>query len=291
MTLRHLKTFVAVCEHGGVTKAAEALHIAQPAVSTTIAELEKYYEVVLFDRINQRLVITDIGKRLLAKAKDVLAGFDDFETLAVEGGNDPKISIGCSLTLGKTFLPEYVSRLKKLIPSIEPTVVINKTAFIEKELESGNLDFGFVEGESSSPYLAATAFGTDSIVAVCGCGPDDIPESLPLAELVKYPLLLRERGSASRDMFEKALSFFGLSAIPTVESASNQCLISAAEAGLGIAILPEGLVSEFLRTDSLKQIGVSDVELSRTHYLLIHKNKRLNPIGKQAYDLVLKRSE
>ena len=64
MTLRHLKIFVAICEHGGVTKAAEALHIAQPAVSTTLSELEKYYNVILFDRINQRLVITEMGKRL-----------------------------------------------------------------------------------------------------------------------------------------------------------------------------------------------------------------------------------
>ena len=69
MTIRHLKTFVAVCEYGGITKAAEALHVAQPAVSQTIAEIEKYYGIILFDRINQRLVITELGKELLLKAK------------------------------------------------------------------------------------------------------------------------------------------------------------------------------------------------------------------------------
>lgn len=287
MTLRHLKIFVAICEHGGVTKAAEALHIAQPAVSTTLSELEKYYNVILFDRINQRLVITEMGKRLLVKAKEVIAGFEDFEELAIEGGSNPKIRIGCSLTLGKTFLPKYINALKEQIPVIEPTVVINKTSFIEKELENGNLDFGFVEGEIDSPYLNATRFAGDRIVAVCRSD-FEAPDSTSLSELIKYPLLLREEGSASRDMFERALSFFGYSAKPMIESASNQCLISSVESCLGVAILPEGLVWEHLKNGTMKEIAVPDANFSRTHYLLIHKNKRLNPIGKQAYDFVLK---
>ena len=84
MTVRHLKTFIAVCEAGGITKAASALYVAQPAVSQTIAEIEKYYNVILFDRIGNRLVLTDSGKRLLAKAKETVASFDDFEQLARE---------------------------------------------------------------------------------------------------------------------------------------------------------------------------------------------------------------
>ena len=71
MTLRHLKIFVAVCEEGGITRAAQALHLAQPAVSTTVAELEKYYGVALFDRIHQRLVLTKTGEELLPKAKKI----------------------------------------------------------------------------------------------------------------------------------------------------------------------------------------------------------------------------
>lgn len=287
MTLRHLKIFVAICEHGGVTKAAEALHIAQPAVSTTLSELEKYYNVILFDRINQRLVITEMGKILFAKALEVLSGFKDFEMLAIEGGNYPKISIGCSLTLGKTFLPIYLDALKKQLPNIEPKIIINKTSFIEKGLENGELDFGLVEGETDSPYLNVTKFGVDRIVPVCSVG-FDVPNKLSLAELIKYPLLLRERGSASRDMFERALAFFDLSASPMIESASNQCLISSAEAGLGIAILPDGLVCDSIIDGTIKQLEVDDVNFSRSHYLLIHKNKKLNPIGKQAYDLILK---
>lgn len=88
MTLRHLKIFAAVCEHGSTTKAAEALYIVQPTVSHTIAELEKHYKVPLFERVNQRLVLTDIGKELLVKAKEILAEFDNFESLATYHGQN-----------------------------------------------------------------------------------------------------------------------------------------------------------------------------------------------------------
>ena len=92
-------------------------------------------------------------------------------------------------------------------------------------------------------------------------------------------------------MFDRALFFFGYCAKPMIESASNQCLISSVESGIGIAILPEGLVWEYLKNGTMKEISVSDANFSRTHYLLIHKNKRLNPFGKQAYDWAFKVKE
>ena len=274
MTFRHLKIFVAVCECGGITKAAEALYMAQPAVSTTIAELEKYYKVVLFDRINQRLVITDIGKELYLKAKDILSGFEDFEAFANEGGSNPSVRIGCSLTLGKTVLPRFIKQMKCEIPTVIPTVIINRTAMIEKALECGDLDFGFVEGEITSPHLNAVTFGGDRIVAVCASD-YDIADSVTLEELTRHPLLLRENGSASAHLTVK----------PMVESVSNQCLISAAIGGLGVSILPEGLISDVVRDGTLKVINVANTNFSRTHYLLIHKNKKLNSIQMQAYQM------
>lgn len=286
MTLKHLKIFVAVCEHGGITKAAEALYMTQPAVSTAIAELEKYYKVTLFDRINQRLIITEMGKELYHKAKEILSGFDDFEAFANEGSHNPSVRIGCSLTLGKTIMPEFIKRLKAEIPSIVPTVVINKTSMIGKELENGNLDFGFVEGEITSPYLNAVEFGSDRIVAVCASD-YSISDTVTLAELIQHPLLLREVGSASRDLFDNTLFLAHLTEKPMVESASNQCLISSAISGLGVTILPEGLVNDVVEERTLKIVNIEDADFSRKHYLLIHKNKKLNPIQRQVYQMCL----
>ena len=79
MTLRHMRIFVAVCDHGGVTKAAEALYMAQPSVSLAIRELEEYYGVRLFDRIGRRLNITEAGQQFLSYGSHIVALFDDME--------------------------------------------------------------------------------------------------------------------------------------------------------------------------------------------------------------------
>lgn len=275
MTLRHLRIFVAVCEHGGVTRAAESLHMVQPAVSTTISELEKYYKAALFDRINQRLVVTELGKELLVKAKRILEEFEDFEETATLGGQNPKIRIGSSMTLGKTVLPRFLTEIKKECPLLEPIFIIDKTSVIEESLECGSLDFAIVEGEVYSSHLIRQPFGEDRLVAVCA--PEySVPSRLTLEKLISYPLLLREAGSASRDMLSIALSERHLSVTPFVESASNEAVISFAEAGHGIAILPEGLVTRAIEHDLLRQIEITNARLVRTHYIVIHKNKHLN---------------
>lgn len=286
MTLRHLKVFIAVCENGSVTKAADALHMVQPAVSTTIAELEKYYKASLFDRINQRLVITELGKELLVKAKSILAQFEDFEETAMLGGQNPKLRIGSSLTLGKTILPSFLTRIKEKLPQLEPTFIIDKTAVIEAKLECGELDFGIVEGDIHSEHLKKLPLGEDRLIAVCS--PDySAPSKISLGEAIRYPFLLRERGSASRDLFDGVLAEKHFSASPFVESVSNEALIALAAAGHGIAVLPEGIVGEAISQGILKSLTIADASMTRTHYLLIHKNKRFNTLCQAAFDLLI----
>lgn len=284
MTIRHLKIFICVCECGGITKAAESLHMAQPSVSTTISELEKYYNVSLFDRINQRLVLTPTGKDLLVKAKNALAGFDDFETAANFGGQNPYIRIGSSLTLGKTVLPRYISLIKERLPNLKPSFFIDRTAAIEEKIECGAIDFGIVEGIVRSPYLKITPIGGDRLIAVCS--PGDMKKSVCLAELIKYPLLLREIGSASRDLLSKNLAERHLSVKPFAESVSNEALVSLAKDGHGIAVLPEGIVKDAIKQGSLCELTISDAVLMRTHYIVTHKNKRFNSLCQAAFHLL-----
>ena len=286
MTIRHLKIFAAVCEHGGVTKAAEAIHIAQPAVSHTVAELEKYYKVALFDRINQRLVLTDMGRELLERAKAVISEFDEFERLAFQGGSNPKLRIGASLTLGKTVLPRILVRMREELPEIALTVTVNKTSEIESAIERGEIDIGMVEGEITSPYLNTHPFGGDCIAAVCA-KKLSVSDRIGVEELSGLPMLLRERGSASREAFDKAIASCGVTVKPFMESVSNECIVSAALEGLGVAVLPEELVSEYIEAGRLKKLTLDELELSRRHSLVIHKNKRLNPLQSKALELCL----
>lgn len=284
MTIRHLKIFIAVCENGSITKAAEILHIAQPAVSFTISEIEKYYKVILFDRINQRLVITDAGKNLLLKAREVLASFDDFENVARQGSKQPTIRIGSSLTVGKTMIPEYIKKIKFFYPDVKLSVIINNTGIIERELEQGNLDFGMVEGQVMSSRIRAVAFGADRLAAVCAVN-YEIPDKTELSDLQVHNLLFREKGSASRELLDNVFSLHHLSVSPMMESVSNEAILAAAAAGLGIAILPEGLISSYLASGQLRRIEIAGINFDREYYMISHKNKKFSPLQRQIYDL------
>ena len=281
MTVRHLKIFIAVCESGGITKAASALYIAQPAVSQTIAEIEKHYNVILFDRIGNRLVLTDSGKRLLAKAKETVASFDDFEHLARESNTNADLRIGASLTIGKLFIPQMVAAIHQELPQIRLSVIIQQTSVIEGLLMNGSLDFAFVEGSIRSDHLITQAVFQDRLTAVSSCQ-FAVPKRITLKELTEYPLLLREPGSASRYLLNAALSVKNLTAIPMIESASNQALIACAAAGNGIAVLPHSLVIEWIGQGKLKTITIADCDFVRDYLLAYHKNKRFYSLQERA---------
>ena len=288
MTIRHLKTFVAVCECGGITKAAETLHIAQPAVSQTIAEIEKYYGIILFDRINQRLVITELGKELLLKAKEAVACFDDFEKYAAQSEINATIRIGASLTIGKMYVPHILKAVHDRFPQLHTRLIIQRTASIEEALLRGNLDFGIVEGLVTSPFLRAEPFSEDRLVAVCGPA-YALGEELSLEQLAHENLLLRERGSASRDLLDSALSLAGLTAVPMLESVSNEAILLSAAENTGVAVLPEALVSPYLRSGQVRSLTVTGVDFHRRFSIVSHKNKKFTPTQKQVYDLCRKK--
>lgn len=284
MTVRHLKTFIAVCEAGGITKAASALYVAQPAVSQTIAEIEKYYNVILFDRIGNRLVLTDSGKRLLAKAKETIASFDDFERLARESEANTDLRIGASLTIGRLFVPQMAAAINRELPQIHLSVIIQQTSVIEGLLMNGSLDFAFVEGSIHSRHLITQAVFQDRLTAVSSCE-FAVPEQITLEDLTKYPLLLREPGSASRDLLNATLSVSNLTAAPTIESASNQALISCAVAGNGIAVLPQSLIKDWIEQKKLKAITITGCDFDRDYLLAYHKNKRFYSLQEQALSI------
>ncbi len=284
MTIRHLKTFIAVCDCGGVTRAAERLHVAQPAVSQTIAELEKYYGVILFDRLGKKLALTDCGKQLLAKARETAASFDDFELLATRTTLENRVKIGVSLTIGKKFLPEILNTVRQNCPRATPFAVVDNKAKIEDMLLDGSLDFAILEGAVKSPCLKCEAVGGDRLLAVCAAD-FAAPKKISPAELENYPVILRERGSASREVFDGMAAANGLKVNVLAESASNSALIACAEAGAGIAVLPEALVGEYIAAKKLREIKIEGCSFARRYFLVYHKNKRFAPIPQKALSL------
>ena len=287
MTIRHLKIFICVCKHCNMTKAAEELFIAQPAVSNTIAEIEKNYNVKLFERINKRLFLTDEGKKLLIKAQEVISAFNEFEEQALNSSKKPLLKIGSSLTIGKQKLPHLLRTLKETYTDMDFQVSVNQTSIIENKILNGTLDFAFIQSKPYNQNIKSRLIDCNTLIAVCG--PEyDIPDTVTLKNLCKHDLLLREDESVSREFLDHIFALENIVVTPVMESISNQALISAAKQNLGVTIMPEELLTRQLENGTLRKITVLDYEFTRNSYLIYHKDKSFGTVKKEIFDFCYK---
>lgn len=283
MTLRHLSVFATVVENGGITKAAESLHIAQPAVSQTISDIEKYYNIILFDRINNKIILTEDGKELYLKAKEVLNSFDDFESVALSKLKNPSLNLGVSISIGKSILPTMTKLIEKNYPDIKLSLLIAKTSIIENKILSGELDFGIVEGKIKDKNIDLIPFKKDNLVIVANKD-YNIHTEITLKDLSKEKLCIREYGCSSRDYLDSVMSMNELSYKPFLESMSHDAILSFLENNLGVAILPKTIVKKNLNNGILKEIKIKDINFERTSSIIIHKNKKLNRLQREVFN-------
>ena len=165
MTIRHINIFLAVCEAGeNTTKAAELLHMSQPAVSLAIRELEDYYGVALFDRIGRRLCITEAGKRFWEYASHISTMFDDMEKTLRDWGHLGVLRVGASITVGSRFLPGYVKTFLSQHPGLEIRAQIASTEVLTGNMIVRNvtIDVSNPGGLSTSQSASATVNGVGS---------------------------------------------------------------------------------------------------------------------------------
>ncbi len=286
MTIRHLRIFVAVCEEGSVTKAANKLYLAQPSVSLAISELEKFYGVKLFDRISRRLYLTDKGKQFLNYAKHIIDLFDELENGMKNWGSSGALRIGSSITIGNYFLPNYVKKFQETHPQIKVYVTIENSQIIEDHVMNNDVDFAFTEGIIDNPKLEVINFYDDELI--CIAAPENpLPEEVDLETLSHEDFIMRERGSGGRNIFDGTLLAHNIKITPVWESVSTQAIIRAVSKGLGVSVLPYHLVKDALEKGDVKRIRIRDISLKRKFKIIHHKNKYLSPAIKDFINICL----
>ena len=286
MTLRHIKIFVAVCETGSATAAGEKLFIAQPSISLAISELEDYYGVKLFDRLSKRLYITEAGKHFLEYASHIVKIFEEMETEIRNFDTQGIIRIGASITIGNYLLPKYVEKFKRLHPNTEVQAIIANSDTIEENLMKNNIDLALIEGIIHSPYLKSIHFKEDELVLICGLShPLAVRDEIELEDIKNEDLLLREKGSAGREICDGLFATNGIEINILWESTSTQAIVRAVISGLGLSILPYLLVKDSIERGEVKVIKIKDVSLKRSFSIIYHKNKFLTNSAKDFMDI------
>ena len=281
MTLRHIKIFVAVCEAGSITAAGERLYLAQPAVSLAIADLENFYGIKLFDRISKRLYITEAGRHLFQYATHIVSLFEDMEKEVKNFDNIGVIRIGASITIGNYLLSQYITVFKQRFPDMDVKVIIHNSETIQQFITENKIDIGFIEGDVHDAYITAIPFRKDELSMICAPSHSFSNRTdVEIEELEGQPFLLREAGSAGREIFESIMTSHGIVIDPLWESISTQAIIRAVQANLGISVLPYLLVKDSLDRNEISHFLLKNISFPREFSVIYHKNKFLTKSAK-----------
>jgi len=275
MTHNHMRIFIEVYRCLNMTRAAEKLNMTQPAVTRAIKEIENYYGIRLFERLNKGLFPTEKAKDIYYRAQAIMEEYNVMEKELKNEDNTGIIRIGASISLGIYMLPPLVKRLNKERPNLKIRVVIENGAALEKKLLSNELDLAFIEGPTSNQNLQRKRIMNDELVVIAS--PDsNLGKEVSISEFSKEPLLCREKGSISRTYIEGIFMANDLIVDPIWESESSQAIINAVHENIGVSILPEKIVSPHVRTGWIKVVNIKEICLTRRDYIVTHKDKYLS---------------
>ena len=274
MTIRHLRVFLEVADSGKISKAAAKLYLSQPTVSQIIHELEDHYQVLLFERINQKLYITEHGKFLLDRARQVVAQFDKLEKTMLELNKAPNFRIGATLTVSTCLLPDILTRLTAALPDTQIFSYSGNTSSVEERLLNSELDVGLIEGQVTSSKLVSMPLISDYLVLICSNShPLSGRKRVALNELSQYAFALREAGSGTRTMMEAYLARHHISIDVRWETCDIDSLKAAVLNQNLLTIASVRLFEKEIENHEVQIFMNGNYEWDRSFSLVYHKEK------------------
>lgn len=266
-----LKVFITVVEQKNFTRAAEILHMTQPAVSNYIQTLERSLGTTVLERTNKYVRLNRAGEIVYHHAKDILSLYSRMENLLgdLKYTASGTLSIGASFTYGEYILPHNIAKLLKIYPSIQPNIIINNTNKIINLMMDHQIDVGIIEGEIKEDKLKILPLAIDYLSIIVGSNHPLLNEKeIDPLDLSKETWLVREEGSGTREMQEKGFKQLGFSPKKIMVLGSTQVIKESIEAGLGISLLSHSAIGNELELGRLKLLKINGFPISREFSLI-----------------------
>jgi DNA-binding transcriptional LysR family regulator len=279
MSDRRLKVFHTVARLLSFTKAAEALHMTQPAVTFQVRQIEEYFNTRLFDRTHNKVNLTPAGERVSEFAERIFDLYSEMENSVrdLTGEISGALTIGASTTIAEYMLPALLGEFKNRYPDINLRLKVSNSEGIVSMVEHNVIDLGVVESPVGNKNLIVEVCHDDQLVVVAAPDHELVKRGgkVKASDIVSHPFVSREEGSGTRDAIMQYLADAKVSAADmnfSLELGSPEAIKGAVEAGMGITILSRSIIGKELKLNTLCELQL-DPPLSRPFSFVRQRQK------------------
>ncbi|WP_400162173.1 LysR family transcriptional regulator [Brevibacillus sp. TJ4] len=272
---QQLRVFVTVVERRSFSRAAEELHMTQPAVSQYIKSLEQAMGCTLLERNNKYVQLNKAGELVYHHAKEILGLYIRMHHLVEDMLHTPggPLTIGASYTYGEYVLPHVISRMREQYPLITPAITIHNSRVISSQVASRQLDVGIVESEYVGEKMDVEPIADDRMYVIASSRhPLAAKERVTREELAEQTWIVREEGSGTREAAEKLFDQLHIRPQKLMEFGSTQLIKESVEAGLGISLLSFWAIRKEQQLDTLCTLNVEQTPVTRKFSLVTQSN-------------------
>jgi DNA-binding transcriptional LysR family regulator len=290
VTLRQLKVFESVAKNEGYTRAAEELHLTQPAVSMQIKQLEGNIGLPLFERLGKKIYLTEAGKELYGYSSSISRQLDEVDEIleAMKGLSRGRLRVSVAST-ANYFATRLLADFSKLHEGITVVLDVTNRAALLTQLVNNETDLVIMGQPPQELDLVTEAFMENPLVVIA---PPDHPLSrkkqIPFERLQEETFVVREQGSGTRIAMERYFAERGARLTTGMEMTSNEAIKQAVVAGLGLGIVSTHTLELELETKRLTILDARAFPILRHWYVVHRKGKRLSPVARAFKDFVLK---
>ena len=288
LTFRQLSVFEAVARHLSYSRAAQEMHLTQPAVSMQIKQLEENVGMPLFEQLGKKVYLTEAGRELYHYSRTIAQQLAEAESVLsdLKGLQRGRLKISVAST-ANYFAPQLLAIFSQRFPTVTVSLDVTNRQALLAQLANNEMDMAIMGQPPEGLDLVAESFMENPLIVIAPVNhPLATAKKIPLARLQSETFLVREQGSGTRIAMERFFKQHGVEFQAGMEMSSNEAIKQAVQAGLGLGILSLHTIGLELETKRLKVLDVKGFPIMRHWYVVHRKDKRLSTVA-QAFKAFL----
>jgi len=288
LTLRQLQCFSAVARNLSYTKAADELHLTQPAVSMQIRQLEQQAGLALTEQLGKQVHLTEAGEEVFRYARSILQQLDEMDDVLdkLKGFAGGRLRIA-AISSANYFAPRLLGTFHQRFPDVNVSIETTNQAAVLKLVSDNEVDMAIMGQPPDEPHLEAVAFMDNPLIIVAP--PEHrlaARKRIVLKELEQEIFLTREPGSGTRGAMHRLFRQQKMKLTTGMEMGSLSGIKQGVQAGLGLGLLPSGAVQVELMLGKLVELRIRGLPIERHWYVVLHKGKRLSVAAEEFKSLL-----